>query len=155
MGFTICVQRNRGRSLKGTQAIAKIPLSKTPNCYCCMAISHSEVLFYKKKETAYDGESFRNFLNELIEIIQSRGFKNVILVMDNSPVHQEKFIKQLCDGKVDYMFLPPYSPNLNPIENVFGIIKKYKKKFLATSGRFTSHISFRLGPENISKAAHT
>lgn len=144
VGYSICVQRNRGRSLKGTQAIAKLPLSKTLNCSCCMAITDSEVLYYKKKQTAYDGESFQNFLKELIEIIESRGFKNVILVMDNSSVHQEKYVKQLCDGKVDYMFLPPYSPNLNPIENVFGIIKKYMKKILATTYRDALLATFHL-----------
>ena len=132
VGFSICVQRNRGRAPKGVTPIVKLPLSKTPNCSCCMAISNDEILFYKKKNSAYDGESFALFLRDLIEIIQSKGMQNVILVMDNSPVHQEKLIKRECEGRVRYMFLPPYSPNLNPIENIFGIIKKFMKKILAT-----------------------
>lgn len=39
--------------------------------------------------------------------------------MDNCPIHREKDVKDVCSGKVEYRFLPPYSPNLNPIENVF------------------------------------
>lgn len=60
---------------------------------------------------------------------------NVCLVMDNSSVHKEDVVKELCNGRCKYKFLPPYSPNLNPIENIFGIFKKYMKKELATELR--------------------
>lgn len=49
---------------------------------------------------------------------------NVCLVMDNSSVHKEDVVKELCNGRWKYKFIPPYSPNLNPIENIFGIFKK-------------------------------
>lgn len=55
--------------------------------------------------------------------------------MDNSSVHKEDVVKELCNGRCKYKLLPPYSPNLNPIENIFGIFKKYMKKELATELR--------------------
>ena len=135
VGYSIGVQRNRGRAPKGCQVIQKLPLQKTPNTSVCMAICNSEILYYKKKSSAYDGESFRIYLRELIQIIEERGLQNVILIMDNSSVHQRNVVEQECHGKVRYRFLPPYSPNLNPIENIFGIIKKYMKKILGTDLR--------------------
>ena len=63
--------------------------------------------------------------------------------MDNCSIHTNTILDaHLDDGNFEYMFLPPYSPNLNPIENVFGILKNqfrtlmasehYKNRMLAT-----------------------
>ena len=76
----------------------------------------------KKKDTSFDSESFKNFLKELIEIIERSNLKNVCLILDNSPVHRKEDVKEVCENKVKYRFLPVYSPNLNPIENIFGLI---------------------------------
>ena len=40
-----------------------------------------------------------------------------VLVMDNMKSHHAKVVKNLLDSSgVRYIYLPPYSPNLNPIE---------------------------------------
>lgn len=89
----------------------------------------------KKKDTSFDSESFKNFLKELIEIIERSNLKNVCLILDNSPVHRKEDVKEVCENKVKYRFLPVYSPNLNPIENIFGLIKNIMRKLLATTYR--------------------
>jgi len=52
-----------------------------------------------------------------------------VIVMDNAPFHKKDEIKRLLKkhGHV-VLFLPPYSPDLNPIENSFGVIKR-KREF--------------------------
>lgn len=135
VGYSISVQRNRGRAPKGKNVIAKTPLSKTPNTSVCMAITNEEIIHYQKKNSAFNSESFSNFLKDLIEIIENSQMTNVCLVLDNSSVHKKEIVKELCNGRCKYKFLPPYSPNLNPIENIFAIIKKYMKKELATELR--------------------
>lgn len=52
VGYSIGVQRNRGRASKGTKVIQKLQLQKTPNISVCMAISNYEILYYKKKNSA-------------------------------------------------------------------------------------------------------
>ena len=50
--------------------------------------------------------------------------------MDNMKPHQAKAIKQLLEeAKVRYIFLPPYSPDLNPIENLWSKVKALLRKF--------------------------
>jgi len=51
------------------------------------------------------------------------------LIMDNHPVHRagevQNYLKQ---NKIKFLYLPPYSPDLNPIEEAFSKIKQYIKK---------------------------
>jgi transposase len=53
-----------------------------------------------------------------------------VLVLDNARIHHN-------DGLLEYLnafgvhieFLPPYSPDLNPIETAFSFIKSYLKRY--------------------------
>lgn len=48
--------------------------------------------------------------------------------MDNTSFHHSERVAQLCeDLGVKMVFLPPYSPNLNPIEEFFGELKSFIK----------------------------
>lgn len=132
VGYTIAIQRNRGRSPKGQHVIEKLPLHRTANTTVCMAIDDTEILHFEKRESSFNGDSFGNFLNDLIEIIESKQITNACLIFDNSPVHKDTDIEKICKGRIEYRFLPPYSPNLNPIENIFGLIKNIMRKLLAT-----------------------
>ena len=51
--------------------------------------------------------------------------ENSTLILDNACFHQKGAITDLAKQKGhDVLFLPPYSPDLNPIEKVFAILKK-------------------------------
>ena len=132
VGYSISVQRNKGRSKHGKPVIQKLPLSKTPNTSVCMGICRDEIILYENRNTAFDADSFRLFLRNLIQTILEKGIQNPCIILDNSPVHRPDDAINECKGKVQFKFLPPYSPNLSPIENIFGIIKKQMKKILAT-----------------------
>ena len=52
-----------------------------------------------------------------------------LLIMDNHPVHCSKAVKRfLEDHNVSFAFLPPYLPELNPIEEAFSKIKHHIRK---------------------------
>jgi len=52
-----------------------------------------------------------------------------VLIMDNHPVHHAKLVQQFLEGhQVPYVYLPTYSPELNPIEEAFSKIKHDIKK---------------------------
>jgi transposase len=54
-----------------------------------------------------------------------------ILVMDNLASHKSATIQQmLADIGVEVELLPPYSPDFNPIENMFSKMKAYLKKIM-------------------------
>jgi transposase len=49
--------------------------------------------------------------------------------MDNASFHHAERIKQLCaDAGVKLIYLPPYSPDLNPIEEFFAELKAFVKR---------------------------
>ena len=52
-----------------------------------------------------------------------------ILVMDNAPVHKAlAVIEALNDINIKVIYLPPYSPHLNPIEYAWSVAKTFLKK---------------------------
>lgn len=69
-------------------------------------------------------------------------FKGHYFVMDNAPIHKHKDIKLYVESRgYDYVHLPPYSPELNPIEQFWSICKsKLKREALLQEETLTSRI---------------
>ena len=54
---------------------------------------------------------------------------NSVLIMDNASIHKSAEVRALCDEfGVHLEFLPPYSPDYNPIEESFAELKAWMKK---------------------------
>jgi transposase len=52
--------------------------------------------------------------------------KPSVIIMDNASYHKSKELQQLFEQHNHLLiFLPPYSPDLNPIENLWGTIKQH------------------------------
>ena len=73
-------------------------------------------------------------MNELIEKCKELNHENICFVMDNVRIHKsEESIREQCGkNNIELLFLPVYSPELNPIEKVFSILKAHIKKLLRT-----------------------
>jgi len=66
---------------------------------------------------------FRDFLKRLIAGAE----RKIILVVDGHPTHKAKLVKTFVEQNEDWIelvFLPPYSPELNPDELVWGHVKQ-------------------------------
>ena len=52
-----------------------------------------------------------------------------VLVMDNASIHHSAELDTMChDAGVQLLYLPPYSPDLNPIEEFFAELKAFVRK---------------------------
>ncbi|KAF7697659.1 Insertion element IS630 uncharacterized 39 kDa protein [Cucumispora dikerogammari] len=52
-----------------------------------------------------------------------------VLIMDNASIHKTNEVKSLLElSGFDFLYLPPYSPFLNPIENMFSKWKEHVKR---------------------------
>mgnify|MGYP000076625112 CR=1 FL=1 len=73
----------------------------------------------------FDAESFQAFLGNVVKE-RSRG-KKILLILDNAQYHHseelESFLKE-NRYRLELLFLPPYSPDLNPIERVWKLTRK-------------------------------
>lgn len=82
-------------------------------------------------EPIFNGESFQRFLMRLLKH-RSRG-KRLVLVLDNAKYHHARLLQPWLHTHrkvLTLMFLPPYSPELNPIERVWKLTRR-----LATHNR--------------------
>ena len=97
---------------------------------CCMAIDTSGNIEYEIKNGSYNGDSFHDFLQRIIPRSKST---LPTLVLDNIAFHKSQKVRSLVQQKgfVDIAFTPPYSPECNPIERLFGVIKHYVRKMLS------------------------
>jgi transposase len=55
--------------------------------------------------------------------------------MDNAPVHHGGWVAEICEAaEVLLIYLPPYSPDLNPIEKVFSVLKSQLRQHQILTG---------------------
>jgi len=60
--------------------------------------------------------------------------KGQVVVMDNLSAHKGEKVRELIEGRgCELLYLPPYSPELNPIEEAFSKIKGLMRKAEARS----------------------
>jgi len=77
-----------------------------------------------------DGAAFRAYAREVLVPELKRGD---IVIMDNLPAHRVSGVREAIEAAGATLFyLPPYSPDLNPIEMAFAKIKAFLR---ATAAR--------------------
>ncbi|CEP09722.1 hypothetical protein [Parasitella parasitica] len=87
---------------------------------------------------------FIKFMNELLDIMDlDEGLKGSYIVMDNCTIHKSApMIRKIESRGYGVMFLPPYSPELNPIEQFWALVKgRLKRKRLLTDENLSSRIA--------------
>lgn len=70
-------------------------------------------------------QQFQNFLEGLLIRYKEAG--KILLVLDNARVHHAKALKPFLEeyeDKLELLFLPPYSPELNPMEWFWKFLRK-------------------------------
>jgi transposase len=74
---------------------------------------------------------FHTYLQEVLCPTLKRG---QVIVMDNLSAHKGERVRELIEGKgCELVYLPPYSPDFNPIEQAFSKLKSYLREACARS----------------------
>jgi len=76
-----------------------------------------------------DGECFLAYVEQVLAPSLTPGD---VVVMDNLPAHRVKGVKTAIEGAgAKLLYLPPYSPDFNPIEQAFAKLKAHLRKAAA------------------------
>jgi transposase len=93
------------------------------------AIHPSEgILLTRMQQTAYNKTTFLSFIEDLLPVLPSTV---KAIIMDNVSFHRSNIIRErLGKQGIEALYIPPYSPRCNPIEEVFSLVKhKYKTSY--------------------------
>lgn len=78
-----------------------------------------------------DGERFTHFVEScFLPVLNPFNGINPcsVVIMDNASIHHVDTVQNLIEGSgARLIFLPPYSPDLNPVEGIFSQIKSMMK----------------------------
>jgi transposase len=119
----------RGWAPRGHRLTAKVPHGRWKTMTFLAALRHDRIEAPWFIEGPIDGESFRLYVEKVLLPTLRPGD---IVIMDNLGSHKGKAVRQLIrPAGAKLFFLPKYSPDLNPIEQVFAKLKHLLRKAAA------------------------
>ena len=122
-GSNIAMTRRYGRAAPGERVNEATPLNYGENITMLAAISLSGIDAPMTIEGAVDGLVFKTYVEQVLAPTLKRGD---VVVMDNLGAHKVAGVLEAIEARgAKVIFLPPYSPDMNPIEKCWSKIKTY------------------------------
>ena len=119
----------RGWAPQGSRLIGKVPDGRWRTMTFLAALRHDRITAPWLLEGPIDGESFATYVEKVLLPTLRHGD---IVIMDNLGSHRGKIVRALIRSAGAKLFLlPKYSPDLNPIEQVFAKLKHLLRKAAA------------------------
>lgn len=120
-GVNIAMTPLYGRAPRGERVIGSVPQNYGSNLTMIAALGVGGLNALMTVEGATDGEVFRVWTERVLCPTLERGD---IVVMDNLGAHKVSGIREAIEGRgAKLIYLPPYSPDLSPIERCWSKIK--------------------------------
>lgn len=116
----------RGRSRRGQRLVASAPFGHWNTTTFLAGLRHDRIVAPLVISGPINGRSFRAYIEQFLAPTLSPGD---IVVADNLGSHKVTGVREAIEAKgASLMFLPAYSPDLNPIEQVFAKLKTLLRK---------------------------
>jgi transposase len=118
--------RTHGRCARGTRLVAKVPHGRWRTLTFLAALRCDRIDAPCVIDGPINGDSFLAYVEQMLVPTLKPGD---IVIMDNLGSHKRKAVRRaLRVAGAKLFFLPPYSPDLNPIEQVFAKLKTLLRK---------------------------
>ncbi len=126
-GFHTSMTRLRARAPRGERAYGKVPRNRGKNQTLIASMTLEGGMGEAVSiEGATDSELFETYVEELLAPTLEAG---QVVVLDGLGAHRTQKVRALIQGRgADLVFLPSYSPDLNPIEEAFSKVKGIVRK---------------------------
>lgn len=118
--------RSHGRAPRGQRLVAKAPHGRWRTLTFLAALRHDRITAPCVIDGPINGQSFLAYIEQVLVPTLRPGD---IVVFDNLGSHKGKAVRRsIRAAGAKLFFLPPYSPDLNPIEQVFAKLKTLLRK---------------------------
>jgi transposase len=121
--------RENGWAYRGKRAQKATNFVRGQRYSLLPAITANGLLYCDIKKGGYSGDDFLHWLDKLLEYMNPYPAPQSILVLDNCRIHHVPGVEEKCAKKgIRLVYLPPYSPDLNPIEECFSFVKSFIRR---------------------------
>lgn len=121
--------RRYGRCAKGERLRASIPFGHWKTTTFLAGLCHDRLIAPLVLDGPIDGDSFRAYVEQFLAPVLR---PCQIVVMDNLSSHKVTGVREAIEAVgARVLYLPPYSPDLNPIEQLFAKLKAMLRKAAA------------------------
>ena len=128
-GLSTKMARLRGWAPKGQRCRAAIPHGHWKTVTFVGGLTLAGFIAPMLLDGPMDGEVFRAWCEQMLAPALRPGD---IVIMDNLAAHKVAGVRQAIEARqATLLYLPPYSPDLNPIENAFAKLKAHIRKAAA------------------------
>ena len=120
-GSQTSMTRTRGRAPRGRRVVAKVPGGHWKIVTMISAVRTGGPFAAASIVGATDGDVFRTYVREVLAPQLRPGD---VVVMDNLTPHKASGVRESIEAAgAELRYLPPYSPDFNPIENMWSKVK--------------------------------
>lgn len=121
--------RRTGWSPRGVTPVQVEPFRRGKRYQILPAYNQDSVVLAKVVRGPTNTDVFEDFLSHPLPLCGRWPEANSVLITDNASFHHSARIKRMCqDAGVLLVYLPPYSPDFNPIEEFFAELKRFIRK---------------------------
>ena len=125
-GVATDLARTRARGPRGQRVIGKIPYGHWKTTTFLAGLRCDGIIAPFVVDCAMNGEIFLAYVEQVLVPSLQPGD---IVILDNLPAHKVAGVRELIENAgANLVYLPPYSPDLNPIEQVFSKLKALLRK---------------------------
>jgi transposase len=118
---TTDMARRYGRSPRGERLVAAVPQGYWQTTTFVAGLRHSGIVAPLVLEGPMTGAAFRAYVEQFLAPALAPGD---VVVLDNLAAHKVQGVREaLATAGASLLYLPPYSPDLNPIEQLFAKLK--------------------------------
>lgn len=121
--------RRTGWSPRGVAPVQVSHFQRSQRYQILPAYCQDGILLSRVFQGSTDTTSFEDFVEQLLQHCSRWPQPKSVLIMDNASFHHTDRITELCSNAgVKLLYLPPYSPDLNPIEEFFAELKAFVRR---------------------------
>lgn len=136
-GLNLSMSRLFARAIDGERAIGSIPGSKGGNISLVGALNLDGLIAAMTVPGSINTEVFLTYVTQ---VLAPQLWKGAIVVMDNLKIHHAERVKLAIESVgAKVKFLPPYSPDLSPIELCWSKLKQFLRSCEARTTESLEH----------------